>query len=204
MGRRWLVCKNRDNAWESGIGSRSVAGSLISAIRTAGQMTMAIGYEDRPVDDRKHEAVCLDHTVEQREVETSARVAWLVGRLHQAKKAGFPGAIFGVDMGPVQMSDRPGEGQQMVYQNQRPGDCRELENDTPVRMFILALVDLVVQQEGVHRDDIGEDHATQVDQHVLVEPSPRRVTDAEEDGLRENCQYEMSINLIKKCQSWEG
>jgi len=151
-----------------------------------GQVSMAIGHQDRPVDDDEHEAVDVHQCVEDAEVEALAQR--LLGRLHRTQQISLPGAVIAVNVGPVQMSQRPAESQEMVCEDSGPRDHGELEDQAPLAMVVVlfrawAIMDLVVDDHARDSNQVGQSDSADVCQGILTNPPPLGVTDSQEDGL---------------------
>lgn len=71
----------------------------------------------------------------------------------------------------------------MVHDEEEPGDSRELEKNPPLRVFALAMFDLVVEQHAGCCDQVGYEAAPEVAQGILVEGPPWRMGSTEEDRL---------------------
>lgn len=71
----------------------------------------------------------------------------------------------------------------MVNDEQKPRDSRELEGNAPVGVFILAVLDLVIDEHACRHNQVGQQSTTDVTQSVLVQSSPGRVGGPKEDGL---------------------
>jgi len=81
------------------------------------------------------------------------------------------------------MGKAPAEGEKMVEPQKHKRHSRELEDDTPRGIAILALVDLVIKQHESQGCKVSEDGASNAHQGTLGQPAPWRVTGSEEDGM---------------------
>lgn len=74
---------------------------------------------------------------------------------------------------------------EVVKNEQKPCDCRELKGYVPRGVLILSMHDLVIQKYGGRCNQVGKDPATDVSQGVLVERTPGRMRSSEKDGLKQ-------------------
>jgi hypothetical protein len=155
---------------------------VVRFIGMLGQMAVALRHKNGPINDHEHEAVHVNDGVEQAEVEASARMARLLGWLHEAKETGLPSCIVGVGVGPVKMGQGPAERHGVVEQNHDPGDGRELEEETPSRVLVIPVESPVDEYAG-DGEQVDENKAADVAKDVLVKPFPRRMTGPKKDGL---------------------
>jgi len=150
----------------------------VGRARALGQVAVAVGHEDGPIDDDEHEAVHVHQSIEETEVETASGVARsLLRRLHQSQELGFPRLIVGVDVGPVEVRQGPRENDDVVGHHESPGYGRELKDQAPARVFVvLSQLEVRCHPKGGHH--VGEDGSADVAEHILVEPLPWRVSSA--------------------------
>lgn len=80
----------------------------------------------------------------------------------------------------------------MVYDEQDPGDGGELEENAPIGMFILSVLDLVVEEHDACSNQVCRNSGTNVTQGILIQRTPWRVGSSKKDGL---CHSQQAIGL---------
>lgn len=92
------------------------------------------------------------------------------------------GMLIGIFPGQRRPS-RTYKDENVVHDEQKPRDSRELEKNAPVGGIALTVFDLVVEQHAGCCDQVGYEAAPEVAQGILVEWPPWRMGSTEEDGL---------------------